>query len=327
MKKLSKLYPLKFKPIIKSPIWGGNKLHTVLKKDFGDAATAGESWEISCVEGNVSEVTNGELAGQKLTDLIAKYKDALVGKSIYENYGTKFPLLIKFIDANDDLSVQVHPNDELAKHRHNSFGKTEMWYVMESEENGALISGFKSEINPNDYKTLLKENKFLDVLGKYSVSKGDLFFIPAGKIHGIGKHVMVAEIQQTSDITYRVFDYNRVDAQGNQRQLHVDEALDAIDFKDTDSGKVEYEINDNEAIEVIHCPYFITDIIKVSGIVRRDFSTWDSFKILMNVEGDAEIVIRGEEYSFNYGETILIPAEIKEIVLKSESAKFLEVHL
>ena len=228
---MSTLYPLKFKTIYKDKIWGGHKINTYLHKNFGDLPNCGETWEISGVKSDVSVVEGGELAGQSLADLLEQYKDQLVGKKVYDHFGNIFPLLVKFIDANEDLSIQVHPDDKLGKERHNSFGKTEMWYVIEADPGSTLIAGFNKELTQQEYLDTFNSGHLTDVLNKEDVKAGDVFFLPAGRVHTIGKGLLIAEIQQTSDITYRIYDFDRVDDKGNKRELHVEEALAAIDYK------------------------------------------------------------------------------------------------
>ena len=322
------LYPLKFTPIVKEKIWGGQKLKTVLHKDLGNLSNGGESWELSSVPGDVSVVANGNLKGLELNELLSRYKGNLMGDKVYARYGNMFPLLIKFIDANDDLSVQVHPDDAMAKVRHNSFGKTEMWYVMAADRGAKLISGFSKIIDKSQYKPLLDQGKFLDVLAQHEVRPGDVLFMPAGRIHAIGKGVLVAEIQQTSDVTYRVYDYDRRDDAGNTRELHVEEALDAIHFNDSDSGVVSYQNVAGEAVSLVNCPYFSTSVIGVDGVVNRNLQGTDSFHIYMGVEGACEITSDGNSVSVSMGETVLLPASLKQVFIKSTSpAKLLEVYV
>ncbi len=321
------LYPLKFTPIVKEKIWGGHKLETVLHKDLGSLSNGGESWELSSVAGDVSVVANGTLKGTSLTELLARFKGELMGQKIYERFGDTFPLLIKFIDANDDLSVQVHPDDAMAKSRHNSFGKTEMWYVMAADKGAKLISGFSKIIDKSEYKPLLSQGKFLDVLAQHVVKPGDVLFMPAGRIHAIGRGVLVAEIQQTSDVTYRVYDYDRRDDAGKTRDLHVEEALDAIHFNDADSGMVAYKNAVGEAVKLVDCPYFCTSMVGVDGAVTRTFAA-DSFHLYMCVEGACEIVTGEGSVSMVMGETVLLPASLKQATLKSTTpAKLLEVYV
>ncbi|MBR6251412.1 MAG: class I mannose-6-phosphate isomerase [Bacteroidales bacterium] len=319
------LYPLTFRPIIKDKIWGGHRLHTILGKEFGNLPNGGESWEISGVDGNISVVTNGALAGKTLNEVIATFGANLMGHAVIDEFGYDFPLLIKFIDANDNLSVQVHPDDEMAQAIHGCKGKTEMWYVLASDGDGKLISGFSQKIDSVKYNTLVRDSKFLDVINSVPVQAGDVFFIPSGHIHGIGKGVMVAEIQQTSDITYRVFDYNRVDANGKGRELHVDAASKALNFGDLSTGKIDYELIRNKRAKLIDCKYFNTGIIKITDEIQRDYSAIDSFIILMCVEGGVTI---DDKYTLELGQTILVPACMKNVKItpKTES-KLLEVYI
>jgi mannose-6-phosphate isomerase len=317
-------YPLKFKPILKQKIWGGNKLVTVLHKESSDK-NIGESWEISDVTDNVSIVANGKLKGTSLKELVTTYQEDLVGKNNYEVFKDKFPLLIKFIDAAQDLSVQVHPNNELAKKRHNSFGKTEMWYIMEAEKDSNLVLGFSKAITPKKYKELLDEKLITSVLNFEKVKKGDVFFIETGTVHAIGAGVVLAEIQQTSDITYRIYDWDRVDAQGNSRELHTDLAIDAINFSTNIRAKRNYTTAENNLNTMVACPYFKTNFIPIKGNLVLDYAKTDSFVIFMCVEGEATITISSNAEIINYGETILIPANATEVKIESEKCKLLEV--
>lgn len=320
------LYPLNFKPIVKEKIWGGQKLKTVLNKDLSGLKNGGESWELSSVAGDVSVVANGALKGKTLTALLDQYKGSLMGNAVYDRFGNMFPLLIKFIDANDDLSVQVHPDDTMGKARHNSFGKTEMWYVMAADEGAKLISGFSTIIDKKQYKPLLEQGKFLDVLAQHEVQPGDVFFMPAGRIHAIGKGVLVAEIQQTSDVTYRVYDYDRRDDAGNTRDLHIEEALDAIHFDDADSGKVSYQAQVGDVVKLVENQYFSTSVITVDGRLERDLKGTDSFHIYMCVEGECSIATNEGVVTASKGETVLVPACIKQLTINSKTpSKLLEV--
>ena len=318
------LYPLKFKPILKEKIWGGSKLNTFLHKD-SDSNQVGESWEISDVEGDFSIVAKGDLQGKTLRSLIEKYQSELVGKSIYEHFQNKFPLLIKFIDAKENLSVQLHPDDVLAKKRHNSFGKTEMWYIMQADEGCGIIVGFKDGVSVEDYENSLKNNSIEDLLNFEEVNPGDTFFIKPGLIHAIGKGVVLAEIQQTSDITYRVYDYNRTDDEGNSRQLHTEEAKEAIDFEANDEYKIDYTSKENNKTSLVENQYFKTKQIKLSQELTLDYSSTDSFVIYMNIEGDTKVSTdRGDEV-LKAGETLLIPACIDEVKITSNNSTLLEV--
>ncbi len=322
------LYPLKFKTILKDKIWGGDKLKTVLNKDFSPLPNAGESWEISGVEGDISVVSNGFLAGNNLEELIEIYMGDLVGDKVYENFGVEFPLLIKFIDANDVLSIQVHPDDEMSKERHNAYGKTEMWYVIEADKGSELIVGFNQEIQKEQYLAKLKEGKLEDILNSTPVKEGSCFFIPAGRVHAIGKGILLAEIQQTSDVTYRMYDFNRTDDAGNPRELHTELAVDAIDYSFEKKYETTYKTELNETKELVRCQYFTTNILEFDKTIDKDYYNLDSFVIYMCLEGDLDLVYGEETLSVAKGESILIPATIKNIKLSPKSkTKILEVFI
>ncbi|WP_075344656.1 type I phosphomannose isomerase catalytic subunit [Tenacibaculum agarivorans] len=322
-----KLYPIKFDPILKEKIWGGEKLIQTFKKK-STKNNIGESWEVSDVKGDVSIVSNGDLKGKSLKDLIKTYKGDFVGNKIYEQFGEAFPILIKFIDAKTPLSIQVHPNNELAKERHDSFGKNEMWYIMDSDEEAELIIGFNKEVSQHEYVQALEEGKVLDILNSESVTKGDTFYIPTGRVHAIGAGTVLAEIQQTSDITYRIYDYERVDkVSGKQRELHTEQALDAIDYTVHKTYKTDYNLVDNESSTLVHSPYFKTDIIQLNTTVVKNYETLDSFVIYMCVDGAFELEFESEIYTVDKGETIVLPAQINQVSLKSSEAKILEVYL
>ncbi len=319
------LYPLKFRPILKDKIWGGQKLVDQLNK-ISDLSNVGESWEISDVEGDTSIVVNGPLAGQSLKDLLSEQKEALLGHKNFERFGEKFPLLIKFIDAKQDLSIQLHPNDELAAKRHNSFGKTEMWYVMQADKDANLIVGFNQKVTPETYLKHLEDKTLTQILNFDKVSAGDTYFIEVGRVHAIGAGVMLAEIQQTSDITYRVYDWDRVDAEGNSRELHNDLAIDAIDFNMQDNFRVNYTKDKNKSNTMVSCPYFTTSYLKIDRPLTRK-NTQDSFYIYMCVDGEVTIETQQDSVSINKGETVLLPAGIKTYTLKTDAAKLLEVYV
>jgi len=321
------LYPLKFTPIYKDKIWGGNKIKSILNKDFGDLPNCGESWEISAVEGNISVVSNGYLAGNSLEELMEVYMGELVGDQVFDTFGIEFPLLIKFIDANDDLSIQVHPNDELAKERHNAFGKTEMWVVLQADAGSKLVAGFNQQVDKDIYLEKLHNNELTDILNFEEVSAGDVYYIPAGRVHAIGKGILLAEIQQTSDITYRIYDYDRKDAQGNPRELHTDLALDAIDFTLYPDYKSHYQPKINESVELVKCKYFTTNLLEINEVVEKDYNQLDSFVIYICIEGILQIETESGSETLQKGETILIPAVIESVRLIpiSPSVKLLEV--
>jgi mannose-6-phosphate isomerase len=322
---MTPLYPLKFQPILKDKIWGGQKLQQLLHKSTS-STKAGESWEISDVEGDTSIVANGPLKGTSLKTLMDTYTSDLMGAKNFRQFGNKFPLLIKFIDAKQDLSVQLHPNDELAKARHNSFGKTEMWYVVQADPASNLIVGFNQEMTPELYVKHLEDKTLQSILNFDAVKAGDTYFIEVGRIHAIGAGVLLAEIQQTSDITYRVYDWDRVDADGNERELHNDIALEAFDFDMPDNFRVQYAPKSNVSTELVSCPYFTTNVLEVTETISKQ-NTQDSFVIYMCVEGKANLVVDGIVTEFSMGETVLIPACIETFSISSNHAKLLEVYI
>ena len=323
------LYPLKFKPILKDKIWGGSKLKTVLNKDFSPLPNAGESWEISGVEGDISEVSNGFLAGNNLEELIEIYMGDLVGDRVYDSFGMEFPLLIKFIDANDVLSIQVHPDDALSKERHNAFGKTEMWYVIEADKGSELIVGFNQEVDRETYIKKLEEGKLEEILNNEPVKRGSCFFIPAGRVHAIGKGILLAEIQQTSDVTYRMYDWNRTDDEGNHRELHTELAVDAIDYSFEKKYRTDYETEINKTSELVRCPYFTTNILEFDQGIEKNYVDLDSFVIYMCLEGEFSIDCGKEEKTtVTKGETVLIPASLDNLILNpSQKTQILEVYI
>lgn len=321
------LYPLQFQPLYKYRIWGGNKLKTQLNKQY-DEENIGESWEISDVENDETVVLEGDLQGKTLKELIKEFKGDFVGNKVYEQFGSNFPLLIKFIDAKTPLSIQVHPSNKLAKERHNSFGKNEMWFVMDSDDNAELIVGFEKEIDKEGYQKQLDNDTILDVMHHEKVKKGDTFYIPTGRIHAIGAGVLLAEIQQTSNITYRIYDYKRVDAKtGEERELHTELALDAIDFTYHNEFKTQYKKKENVSNELVHSPYFKTNFLNITKPITKDYSALDSFVIYMCVSGTLEVVYNDKSYALKTGETILLPAAIENVTLETNNAEILEVSL
>jgi mannose-6-phosphate isomerase len=325
---MNNLYPLKFKTIFKDKIWGGEKIKTYLGKDFSPLPNCGETWEISGVKSDVSIIANGPLTGTSLAALLAEEKGNLVGKNVYQRFGDEFPLLVKFIDANDDLSIQVHPDDALAKKRHDSFGKTEMWYVIQADKGASLIAGFNQKVDKELYLKKFKAGQLMDILNKEQVKEGDVFFLPAGRVHTIGKGLLIAEIQQTSDITYRIYDFDRVDSEGNPRELHTEQALDAIDFTFHDEYKTNYEQVENEVVKLVECPYFTTNVMEFSTHTHRDYTLLDSFVIHVCVEGSYTINYGIEELPVNLGDCILIPASINKIGINTTHGfKILESYI
>jgi len=289
----------------------------------------GESWEISGVEGNVSVVSNGYLAGNSLEELVEVYMGDLVGEGIYETYGNEFPLLIKFIDANDDLSIQVHPDDQLSKQRHNAYGKTEMWYVVQADQGSRLQSGFNQAVDEDKYLFKLEHGELTDILNFEEVAPGDVFFIPAGRVHAIGKGILLAEIQQTSDVTYRIYDYDRCDKEGNPRELHTDLALKAIDYTLHPAYKTNYVQKLNVSVELASCRYFTTNLLDIDQIIEKEYNNLDSFVIYICLDGELEISTESGMESLLKGETILIPACIESVGLtpKTSTVKLLEVYV
>ncbi|GAA4269217.1 type I phosphomannose isomerase catalytic subunit [Hyunsoonleella aestuarii] len=322
-----KLYPLRFNPVYSYRIWGGDKLKTVLNKNYQEESI-GESWEVSDIKDNETKVAEGSLEGQTLKQLIKKFKGDFVGNSVYKSFGNNFPLLIKFIDAKTPLSIQVHPSNKLAKQRHNSFGKNEMWYVLQAQENAELIVGFSKKIEKESYQAHLKDSTLTEILNIEKVDKGDTFYIPTGRVHAIGAGVLLAEIQQTSNITYRIYDYDRVDAKtGEKRELHTELAMDAIDYNAYKDYRTVYSISDNVSIKLVHSPYFNTNIISISETMDMDYSKIDSFVIYMCVEGKLEVDYNNTSYNLQMGETLVIPAVINQLKLVGTKAKLLEIYL
>ena len=318
-----KLYPLQFEPILKDRIWGGEKLKTILNKPITSKIT-GESWELSTVEGDISVVANGVLKGKSLMEIIEETPNEILGTQVHERFGKQFPLLFKYLDAREDLSIQVHPNDKLAKERHNSFGKTEMWYVMQADTDARIIVGFKEDSSKEEYLKHLNDNTLVSILDDVKAKAGDVFFLETGTVHAIGAGLVVAEIQQTSDITYRLYDFDRVDAQGNKRELHVDLALDAINYNKVETQK-KYEKKVNASNVVVDCPYFTTNFIPLEDKVEVTKSG-ETFTVYMCIEGSFEIEYDGFKQAYKKGDTVLVPAEINAFIL-SGKASILEIYI
>jgi mannose-6-phosphate isomerase len=314
-------YPLLFEPIFKERIWGGTKLKEVLNKSF-DGSQIGESWELSTVDNDISVVVNGAFEGLNLNQLIEKYPTEVLGIKTIQYFGNNFPLLFKFIDAKEDLSIQVHPNDALAKERHNSFGKTEMWYVMQADEKARLVVGFKDKTNRKEYQKHLENNTLVAVLNEIPVKEGDAFFLETGTVHAIGGGVLLAEIQQTSDITYRLYDWDRVDANGVGRELHTDFALDAINFEPTNT-KLNYDAAKNKSVNLVECPFFKTNILQISEKYNWK-KTKESFTVFMCTEGSFTISMLHFQSEFRKGDTLLIPAIIDDFEIFGD-ASLLEI--
>ncbi len=313
---------IKFRPILKQVLWGGNKIIPFKQLDV-DMEQVGESWEVSGVKDNESIVANGQYEGMKLNDLVALLKGDLVGKENYERFGNEFPLLIKFIDASKQLSIQVHPNDEQAKAKGLKRGKTEMWYVMESAPDATLLSGLKRTITPAEYKAMVENDTITDALCEYRVGEGDVFYLPAGRIHSIGAGTFLAEIQETSDVTYRIYDFKRKDKDGNYRQLHTEAAAECIDYSVENDYRTKYEARKNEGVELAQCPHFTTSVYDLDEPMLLDYSELDSFVVLIALSGECTLSTGDAETQLRAGETVLLPAATQTLNV-SGTVKFLE---
>lgn len=312
----------KFEPLLKQTLWGGDKI--IPFKNLKDKLeNVGESWEISGVKDNETIVAEGKDKGKSLNQLVREQKGQLVGEDNYQRFGDEFPLLIKFIDARQDLSIQVHPTDEIAHRQGKSRGKTEMWYALESTPGAQLYNGLKQQITPEQYKQMVENDTITDALARYDVSEGDVFFIPAGRIHAIGAGCFVAEIQQTSDVTYRIYDFKRKDKNGNYRELHTELAAESIDYTVLPNYRAEYERTKNEGVQVATCPYFTTAVYDLTEPMTLDYTELDSFVILIAVKGEGTITANGEATTFRMGDTILLPATTGEVKVEG-TVKFLE---
>ncbi|MDG1573180.1 mannose-6-phosphate isomerase [Robiginitalea sp. M366] len=317
-------YPLRFTPLYKERLWGGEKLRTVLGKDCkGDRI--GESWEVSGVPGDVSVVAEGPYAGRDLQDLVDTFGAQLLGQAVLDRFGREFPILIKYIDARQDLSIQLHPDDALARQRHNSFGKTEMWYVMDADPGAELIVGFNRDVTREEYQQALDAGKLTDLLHYQAVEPGDGYFINAGKIHAIGAGILLAEIQQSSDVTYRVYDFDRRDAEGNLRELHTEQALDAMDYQQKDDFRLEYSPKANQPQTLAATPYFTTEFLKLDQPLHRDLASRDAFTIFLCVSGEAEIATADGAACLRRGQTLLIPAAAPWAAIRTHGCELLEV--
>ena len=299
-------------------------MSTVLGKSIANDLT-GESWEISGVNEEVSVISNGPLKGNNLQQIIDLYPEELLGKRNVERFGNEFPILIKYIDAKKDLSIQLHPGDELARARHNSFGKTEMWYIMDADPGSELIIGFNKDVSQDEYQSSLESNRLTELMNYVPVNEGDTFFINTGKVHAIGAGILLAEIQQTSDVTYRLFDFDRRDKEGRLRELHTEMALDAIDYSKKDDFIVEYSTEQDKSNEMVQSPYFTTNYWRLTENRKIDLSARDSFTIYLNVKGSAQIESEGITETLNLGETVLIPASASSVTIHTQEATILEV--
>lgn len=320
------MQPIKFNPLLVQTLWGGEKI-IPFKHLNSDLTQVGESWEISGVKGNETVVSEGEFKGKKLNELVDELKGKLVGEANYKRFGNDFPLLIKFIDARQELSIQVHPTDELAQKRGKLRGKTEMWYIMDSDENAKLRAGMKEKITPEQYKQMVEDDTITEAIAEYKVKEGDCFFLPAGRIHSIGTGCFLAEIQQTSDVTYRIYDFKRKDKDGNYRELHTEEAAECIDYNVEPNYRTEYTPVKNEGVALVECPYFTTAVYDLNELMTLDYSELDSFVILIGLKGSGEITDNeGNTTTLCEGETILIPATTSEVKVTG-NIKFLETYV
>ncbi|MEA3480320.1 MAG: type I phosphomannose isomerase catalytic subunit [Bacteroidota bacterium] len=326
---MNELYPLKFKPVFKDKIWGGQKMKQFKGMDFSPLPNCGEAWVLSGVKGNESIIENGFLAGNNLNEVMEVYMYDLVGDKHYETYGNEFPILVKLIDANDWLSIQVHPDDKLAARRKIGRGKTEMWYILGSDKNAEIITGFNKKVDKSTYKQHLDNKSLKNILNFEKAERGDVFFMPAGRVHALGPGIFLAEIQQTSDTTYRIYDWNRVDDQGKSREIHTELALDAIDFNVYNDYKSNPDIKQDQTANLVNCPYFTTNLIKLSGhSLEKEISELDSFIIYLCVKGKVELLYTGGNEYLEAGEVALIPAIMENLILNPEGdSEILEVYI
>ena len=315
----------KFEPLLKQTLWGGDKIIPFKHLDT-QMERVGESWEISGVNGSETIVATGQDKGKSLNQLVSEQKEKLVGKDNYERFGDEFPLLIKFIDACQDLSIQVHPDDETAHRLGKTRGKTEMWYVLESAPGAMLYNGLKKKITPEEYEEMVENDTITEALARYEVSEGDVFFIPAGRIHAIGSGCFVAEIQETSDVTYRIYDFKRKDKNGNYRELHTKEAAMSIDYTVLPNYRAGYEPKENEGVQLVECPHFTTAVYDLTEPMTLDYSDLDSFVILIAVKGQGKLICEDEEITFQMGDTVLLPATTQEVKVEG-AVKFLETYV
>jgi len=322
------LYPFKFTPVYKDKIWGGQKIKTLLRHDIGDLPNCGEAWLVSGIDESPSVVCNGALEGNELNELVEVFMGDLVGESVFDKYGETFPILVKIIDSNDWLSVQVHPDDELAEEMGIGSGKTEMWYVMQADADAELIAGFRDGVTQQSFTEAVEKHAIANTLNKTDVKRGDVFFIPAGRIHALGPGCLVAEIQQTSDNTFRIYDWDRIDQFGMMRELHTEKAFKALKYDSLDDYKSPYKIAENKTASVVECPYFTTNIITLNAQLNKDYSELDSFVILLCTEGGFDLEWDNGTEHVSMGECILIPNIINKISIKAKpECKILETYI
>ncbi len=324
---MSEIYPLKFKPLLMEKIWGGTKIGSFLK-EAGKLKNCGEAWVLSGVQGNQTMVSEGFLKDNELNELVEVYMGDLVGDKVYDEFGDEFPILVKLIDSGDYLSVQVHPNDILARKRHGSRGKTEMWYIMEAEPDAEIITGFERKVSPEEFMYQLSQKKIRDILHKEKVTGGDVLFTPAGRVHALGAGILLAEIQQTSDITYRIYDWDRTDAKGHSRELHTELAMEAIDFEIPAHYKTEYQVKENGTTPLIQSVPFVTNLISTRQSLKKDYSELDSFVIYLCLEGSFSLFYNDGKVDVAKGEAVLVPALIDSLgIIPRPFVKILEVYI
>jgi mannose-6-phosphate isomerase len=324
----NKLYPLKFKPILRQKLWGGDRIQNIYRHNEPKLDQVGESWDVSAMDDDDCEVINGWLEGNSLADLVEVYMGDLVGDKVYEQYGSEFPLLLKIIDANDNLSIQVHPNDELAEEEHGLSGKTEMWYVLDAEKDAYIILGFNRYVSKSEYIERVATGHLEEVLQKYPVKKGDVYFIPAGMVHSIGKGCLIMEVQQASDLTYRIYDFNRKDADGNLRELHTELAQRAIDYENWQGRKITLQPAQNGMVNLVECPYFQVNEMQVDKPKEYDLAPVNSFVLLSCVEGHVTLKWEDDYLTLTDGETVLIPAEMNSLyIVPTVNTKLLETYI
>ncbi|MDR0560632.1 MAG: class I mannose-6-phosphate isomerase [Prevotellaceae bacterium] len=323
------LYPLKFKPVYKERVWGGNKIEKILGRVKNSNKNIGESWELSSVGGSLSVVSNGFLKGNNIQEIVEIYMGEIVGEKIYEKFGIEFPLLFKYIDSSELLSVQVHPDDATAMERHRAYGKTEMWYVLDADDDSQIYVGFNREIDKEEFKTRVKNSTLLEVLNVEKVEKGDVYFLPSGRIHALGKGLLIAEIQQTSDITYRIYDWGRENNPATAREMHTQLAEDVIDYGYCEKYVTEYVPKQNKPSELVKCPYFTTNLLSLTQKTERDYAATDSFVVYMCIDGQAELLCNnGVSENISRGETVLIPAVIDYVNINPRTdVKLIEVYI
>jgi mannose-6-phosphate isomerase len=325
---MSELYPLKFETVLKEKVWGGNTLFTRFNKGITASLNIGETWELSAIADNLSVVSNGFLAGNNIEELIEVYMGDITGDFIYEKFGNEFPLLIKFIESQEDLSIQVHPNNELSKKRHNAYGKTEMWYILESKKGSKIYTGFREGVTKEIYEKALKDGNIEDILNVEIAVPGDTFFTPAGRVHAIGSGIVLIEIQQTSDVTYRIFDWNRNGSGKDKRELHTELALDAIDFRQAGENKIRVDPAMNKSENLVNCEFFNTNILCFNKAIDKEYYFIDSFVVYICTEGEFLICWDNNSEKVTKGETVLLPSMIKEVTLKPlNESRVLEIYI